>query len=403
MKTLSEYTKCEIWVRVVLALTLFTILQSEAVPAASQTENANTMRRDVQNTGSNQLYTRVFKVDPNTSLRNLRKVSDRTVSNAGEMQQLVRGVFAAYGVDTNPPKSLFYNDQNGMLLVRGTMADMDAVETTLQVLNYTPPQVNIKVKFVDMPEDVARSLNLNGRWSTSNNVALQWTGILTDPQYRTVLKTLENREGVSVLAKPEVTTLSGRQAQIQVIDIMTLVTGIKPEALIPPGITTTNDEIASVFQTEQFPVGPTIDLIPYVSPDGITIRLSASPKITEFLGYDNPANPTAVYVNGKKQMITPPLPRYRTNQIEASCTVWDGQTVVLGGMARDESTEVKDKVPVLSDLPLLGPLFRHQSTYHIKKNILVFVTPTIIDPAGNRVHTDEEMRKFDKNVPPQRR
>ena len=88
--------------------------------------------------------------------------------------------------------------------------------------------------------------------------------------------------------------------------------------------------------------------------------------------------------------------------METTCTVWDGQTVVLGGMTRDESKTVKNRVPVLSDVPLLGPLFRSESTYHNKKTVLVFVTPTIIDPAGNRIHTEQEMRKFNNTFPPQR-
>jgi len=52
---------------------------------------------------------------------------------------------------------------------------------------------------------------------------------------------------------------------------------------------------------------------------------------------------------------------------------------------------LKDGVPVLGDLPLVGPLFRRESRNTQKRNLLVFITPTLIDPAGNRIHSEEEM------------
>jgi general secretion pathway protein D len=52
---------------------------------------------------------------------------------------------------------------------------------------------------------------------------------------------------------------------------------------------------------------------------------------------------------------------------------------------------MKDKVPILGDLPFVGRLFRSESSLTKKKNLMIFVTPTILDPAGNRVHTDADM------------
>ena len=82
--------------------------------------------------------------------------------------------------------------------------------------------------------------------------------------------------------------------------------------------------------------------------------------------------------------------------------VWDGQTVVLGGLISENVTKTKDKVPLLGDLPLAGRLFRSESSQSIKKNLLIFVTPTIIDPAGNRLHSEEEMPFAQTTIPPQR-
>jgi len=65
-------------------------------------------------------------------------------------------------------------------------------------------------------------------------------------------------------------------------------------------------------------------------------------------------------------------------------------------------TKTKDKIPVLGDLPLAGRLFRSESSATRKKNLLIFVTPTIIDPAGNRVHSEEDLPFAQTSVPPQR-
>ena len=62
---------------------------------------------------------------------------------------------------------------------------------------------------------------------------------------------------------------------------------------------------------------------------------------------------------------------------------------------------IKDSVPLLGDLPLVGGLFRSQSKTISKKNLLVFITPTLIDPAGNRIHSEDEMPFTRDNVPQQ--
>lgn len=148
--------------------------------------------------------------------------------------------------------------------------------------------------------------------------------------------------------------------------------------------------------TVPVPIGPTLDVIPHVSADGYTIQLNLLPTVTEFLGYDDPGQFRAVVGNLAAPV---PLPRFRIRQVVTSSIVWDGQTVVLGGLISERVTKVKDKVPVLGDLPLVGRLFRSEAKSSSKKNLVIFVTPTIIDPAGNRVH-DENNLPYDPNKLP---
>ena len=142
-------------------------------------------------------------------------------------------------------------------------------------------------------------------------------------------------------------------------------------------------------------------------PDNASISLHVTATLSEFIGYDKPDSQTAVYVNGKKQTTILPLPIFRVLQSSNDCVLLDGETLVLGKFVEniattkpdgtsdvksrdnvdtiEQTTVVKNKVPLLGDLPLIGGLFRSETTRTTKKQILVFVTPTIIDPAGYTV------------------
>jgi general secretion pathway protein D len=66
--------------------------------------------------------------------------------------------------------------------------------------------------------------------------------------------------------------------------------------------------------------------------------------------------------------------------------VWDGHTVVMGGLIREDVVRFKDQIPLLGDLPIIGRLFRSEGTRSEKRNLLIFVTARLVDPAGNSVN-----------------
>ena len=123
--------------------------------------------------------------------------------------------------------------------------------------------------------------------------------------------------------------------------------------------------------------------------DGFTVQLRAIATVSEFLGYDPPTNSPTVYVDGKKQRGELPLPRLRVRSVSGSAILWDGQTFLLNGSSAETITKLKQKIPVLGDIPGVGRLFRSESTTHAKKRLLVLITPTLVDAAGNRLHTDD--------------
>ena len=151
---------------------------------------------------------------------------------------------------------------------------------------------------------------------------------------------------------------------------------------------------------QQVEVGPVLDVIPYVLSDGYTINLTLIPSLTEFSGYATaPSIPGISIAN--VVMIPTILPDFTVRQVITTVNIWDNQTVVLGGLISSTVQNETDKVPVLGDLPLVGRLFQSQSKNSLKKNLMIFVTATIVDPAGNRVHSDDELPFLQSTIPPQ--
>jgi len=85
-----------------------------------------------------------------------------------------------------------------------------------------------------------------------------------------------------------------------------------------------------------------------------------------------------------------PLPHLRIRQVTASVNVYDGQTVVLGHLAGEGGNKLKAQAPILGDLPVVGRLFRNEIGEIEKTDLLILVTPTIVDPAGNRIHPQNQ-------------
>jgi general secretion pathway protein D len=151
---------------------------------------------------------------------------------------------------------------------------------------------------------------------------------------------------------------------------------------------------------QQVETGPVLDVVPVVLSDGYTMNLTLIPSDTEFTGYD-PA-PTIPGVNVASVVQVPSIsPHFTVREVVTTVNVWDNQTVVLGGLITSQIQTTKDKVPFLGDLPLVGRLFQSSSKTSNKKNLMIFVTATIVDPAGNRVHSDDELPFAQASVPSQ--
>jgi len=273
----------------------------------------------------------------------------------------------------------------------------------------------------------ANSLNaLLGGIPQGTNVAspgvFGLAGVFTNPQFQMVIRALSQQKGVDLMSAPKVTTKSGIKATIKVIREFPYPTEFNPPQVPPPstgsqsqsataasGIVVTSGAVTpstpSAFEKRD--LGVSLEVEPQVGADNYTIDLSLSPEVVEFDGFVNYGSP----INGPRYdpsliaggnpsgigsfVITPNVinqPIFSVRKVTTSVSIWDGQTVALGGLIREDVQKVNDKVPVLGDIPLAGRLFRSNVDQKIKKNLIVFVTARLMNAEGQPLlqQDDEE-------------
>ncbi len=255
-------------------------------------------------------------------------------------------------------------------------------------------------------------------------------GVFTDPQFQLVIRALNQKKGIDLLSAPRVTTKSGQRAVVEIIREFRYPTEFDPPQ-IPQNVgslnSTTFDPVTGILSTGSgtatFPVTPTtptafetrntgitLEVEPIVGPDGYTIDLNLVPQVVEFDGfinYGSPITTSSISLIGIPQqtVLTANVinqPVFSTRKITTSVSIWDGQTVVLGGLIREDVQKVEDKTPLLGDLPLVGRVFRSSIDQHIKRNLTVFVTARLIDASGNLVlQQAEDSEQIEILAPPQ--
>ena len=131
-------------------------------------------------------------------------------------------------------------------------------------------------------------------------------------------------------------------------------------------------------------VGVVMEVTPNVEEDG-SINLTMNPKVTEFEGFMEYGGVAVALSAGT--IVTVPSgfiqPVFSVREVNTTVTVFDGATVVMGGLVREEVRSVNDQVPILGDIPLIGRLFKSKGESRQKRNLLIFVTANRISPGGS--------------------
>ncbi|MDR1303202.1 MAG: hypothetical protein LBJ81_01115 [Puniceicoccales bacterium] len=235
-----------------------------------------------------------------------------------------------------------------------------------------PGGLNLGASAIDL-------LNIKGVISDSINLNL-------------TLRALEQQSNSDLMSAPKLTVLSGKTAKIVVAQEF-----IYPKTYgeISSDVGTGDANSAGVtitagtpsdFQTRN--VGVEMNVTPIVE-ENSCISLQLAPRVTEFEGFMEYGGRSLAIQGGTTVQVPPGFyqPIFSTREIQTEVTIYDGATVVMGGLTREEIREVHDKIPLLGDIPLIGKLFRSKGETTQKKNLLIFVTANILSPGGTPIRS----------------
>lgn len=354
----------------------------------------------------------------------------------------LREFFANFGINFPENSRVAYDPRTSKLVVRNTPANLREVERVLQEINITPTQVTIEAKFVEIKQNDLESLGFEwlitsgdghfgdggvldlGRnfktqilkqggdafpfntaltggirqathdptFFSGNDGILALRSVMGSMEFYTVIHALRRSDSSDVLSSPKVTATSGQTAVLRMVTERYF-----PESWTEPTIDPGTDTVGGSITPSVPEFGPARDIgvvleaTPIVDPDNYTINLQLRPQVNEFLGYDTSLNYDLI-IEGQRVEAKAQMPIISSRTVETSVVVWDGETVVLGGMIRENITDYSDRVPFLGDMPLIGSLFRSQGQKKEKFNLLIFVTARLVNPTGAPIRADQEIR-----------
>jgi len=181
------------------------------------------------------------------------------------------------------------------------------------------------------------------------------------------LQDLQDKQIAQILAEPTITTLSGQKASF-------LSGGEFPF----PVVQGSSGGLTSI--TIQFrPYGVKLDFTPIINDDG-TIQLKVAPEVSA-LDYTN-----AVTISGYT------IPAISTRRAETQVELRDGQSFAISGLLDHRTTDILSKMPGIGDVPILGQLFRSKNINHSTVELIVVVTPSLVDPLTDT--TSPSLPKF---------
>lgn len=233
-------------------------------------------------------------------------------------------------------------------------------------------------------------------------------GVINDWQVNVMINALEQHTGSDLMSAPKLTVLSGKTAKITVAQVLRYPQSygdIQSEVGMA-GANAANSS-AGVTITAGTPkdfteknVGVEMKVTPIVEQDNSSITLKLNPRVTEFEGFVEYGG-KSVAVAGARNIVEIPSgffqPIFSTREIETEVTIHNGATVIMGGLTREEVKSIRDKVPLLGDIPGLGRLFRSKGETNQKRNLLIFVTANLISVNGT--HQNKNMINLSQNNP----
>lgn len=283
--------------------------------------------------------------------------------------------------------SITADEQTNSLVITGDQTVQEKMESVIARLDIRRAQVLVEAIIVEVQD--GNGLNLGVQWANKNVGAQQFTGTglpifnaaqgvdnykknggmtgdnpawdafgnyngmaagFFNGDWSVLLTALANNNKNDILATPSIVTLDNKLASFNVGQDVPVLSGSQ---------TTSGD---NVFNTvERKTVGTKLKVTPQIN-EGDSVLLEIEQEVSSV---DSSSNSTLG-------------PTFNMRTIQNAVLVKTGETVVLGGLLDDSSKEQVSKVPLLGDIPLFGQLFRYTSTEKAKRNLMVFIRPTII-------------------------
>jgi len=252
--------------------------------------------------------------------------------------------------------------------------------------------------------------NLAGAASTLAPGIFSIAGVYTNPQFQLVIRALNQKKGIDLMSAPKVVTDDKREATISIVREFRYPTQFEPPQVPQTTTSTEGGTVAGVIALSP-PITPStpsdftmretgviLRVTPDIDDDKYTIGMDLHPEITDFDGFINYGTPIIGFSGGS--LISPPTttvittntinqPIFSTRKVETYVYIWDGQTVALGGLIREDVQKVQDKIPFLGDIPFAGRLFRSDVDQKQKRNLIIFVTARILDAEGKPIRSSE--------------
>jgi len=313
---------------------------------------------------------------------------------------------------------LTLDERTGALIISNTPSNLETIENLLYNLDITPIQVLIEARFLEVAvsdlDDFGVEWKLDGMWAMDKNRSgdgvygvsqnsgvdfssftrsdegfnLTYQGILSNPQFQAAMHALQEKQNAKTLSAPRITTLNNQTATIEVVEEYIYPTRYEA-SLVQYDINGDGDfddagETEWVNAPQDFVtrnVGILLHVKPSVGVDKKSITLALTPEVSECTGT------SFTYSGG----VT--IPNFTTRNLSTSVMVKNGETVVLGGLIKEVNTVVKTKVPVLGDIPLLGCLFKKSEDSKERRNLLIFVTASIMGKEENKVASAETLEE----------
>jgi type II secretory pathway component GspD/PulD (secretin) len=251
------------------------------------------------------------------------------------------------------------------LIVRGDPDAIADLKTVIRLLDVPPIQLQIKVEQIAVTTGAQRSLGFD--WSiTNNNVAVQ--------------SNLGNSTGGSIAVAYAVGNFAAQLAALLTSNKATVINSatLTTQNNVPATIATVASSFIFLPQRQQVQGAGLVTVFNPVQVNIPTI-LTATPRvngdgtITMFIPFQlSQQTGESVGPNGER------APNTFTSQIAVLRRVPNGGTVVLGGVLTKNDTESTNRIPLLSELPIIGKLFRSKLTNKNDNETLIFFTPTII-------------------------